>query len=86
MTEDDVKDMIDAALPAVEAQATKYRTQGLSPKVLGPIGAPLSAVVYALITTGTLDRPSLGLLAVSAIGALWAVIAGPGTVVPVPAP
>lgn len=83
---------VDNAVPAsivpavAPTTATKYRTQGLSPKVLGPIGAPLSAVVYALITTGTLDRPSLGLLAVSAIGALWAVIAGPGTVVPVPAP
>jgi hypothetical protein len=60
-----------------------HKTKGLSPKLHGPIGAPLAVVVYELIATGTLDRQQLALLAVAAVGALWGALAGPGKLIPI---
>lgn len=57
------------------------RTKGLSPKLWASVTTPLSAVAYQLIVTGTLDRPSLGLLAVALVGGIGVFLAPPGHVV-----
>jgi hypothetical protein len=46
------------------------KTKGISPKLAGAIGPPLTAVVTAMILTNTVDRTSLAALASIAIGAL----------------
>lgn len=60
--------------------APEYRTKGLSPKLHGPIGAPLSVVVYELIARGHLDRTQLAYLAVAALGVAWGILSGVGRV------
>lgn len=45
------------------------KTKGISPKLAGAIGPPLTAVVTAAILSGTVDRASLAALAAIAIGA-----------------
>jgi hypothetical protein len=45
------------------------RTKGISPKLAGAIGPPLTAVATAMILTNTVDRTSLAALASIAIGA-----------------
>lgn len=56
------------------------RTQGLSPKLHGPIGVPLSAVVYRAIADGVFDRQSAALLALGLLAAGWSWLSGPGKV------
>lgn len=70
------------AMPDDELVSPRVKTAGISPKLHGPVGAPLAAVVYHLIVTGQVDRPQLGLLAVAGIGAIWSYFASPGKVVP----
>ncbi|HET6502093.1 MAG TPA: hypothetical protein VFG87_15160 [Amycolatopsis sp.] len=45
------------------------KTIGISPKLAGAIGPPLTAVVTAMILTDTVDRTSLAALAAILIGA-----------------
>jgi hypothetical protein len=64
-----------------------HRTKGISPKLAAAICPPLTAVVTAMILTGTLDRASLAALAAIAIGAALGYQAPRGeTVAPAPAP
>jgi hypothetical protein len=46
-----------------------HRTKGISPKLAGAICPPLTAVVTAMILTGSIDRASIAALAAIAIGA-----------------
>jgi hypothetical protein len=46
------------------------KTKGVSPKLAGAIGPPLTAVVTAMILTNTVDRTSLAALAAILIGAV----------------
>lgn len=56
------------------------RTEGISPKLHGPVGVPLSAVVYRAIADGVFDRQSAALLALGLIAAAWSYLSGPGKV------
>lgn len=52
----------------------------ISPKVIAPVLTALSAVAASWITTGSLDRAELAVLAVAAIGAVAGYLAPPGDV------
>ncbi len=51
------------------------RTNGISNKLLAGIQAPLAALVYTLVNTGSFDRTEAALLAVAALGAIFAWLA-----------
>lgn len=58
-------------------QAEQVETSGLSPKLTAPLAATLSAFAYSSITTGSVNKSELALLAVAGINALaawWAPI------------
>lgn len=57
------------------------RTLGISPKVLAPLEVAAAAAVGALAATGTVPAEIRAALAVSAVGALFAYLRGPGAVI-----
>jgi hypothetical protein len=63
-----------------------HKTKGISPKLAGAIGPPLTAVVTAMIAAGTVDRTSLAALAAVLIGAALGYHAPVGKVTAAPAP
>ena len=75
-----VADELRAADAAASVASADLRTKGLSPKLYGPVAAPLGAFVYQLIVTGTLNRPALGAAAVALIGLALAYAAPHGVV------
>jgi hypothetical protein len=75
-------DSVGTPIPGGSMNQTRMKSAfTLSPKLIGPIAAPTAVVLGTLAETGTLDRPSLKLLVVAIVGAVFGYLMGPGDVV-----
>lgn len=61
----------------------RYRTVGISQKLLDPVKIALGALSYSWISTGEFARDEAGLLAVAVIGLLFGLLTPPNPVEPV---